>query len=1253
MNGLIASILAARRLLFGSAALACVMLLALAPAHAKKPYLYIYNFPFGSPLNAGTYWSPGEACEASIDLYSNPCPGAHVTQGCPAWSETTVHPDNNSSNPVNLTLRRVTHSGGTCNATQDYNFYIRAFCGSSTNGHSMRYVGNGECRCPNGWFENSAGQCVASCPSGSANGVCLDDTLKANGPCIGCNGMPTAGTNPINVGSGSKYHREPVYQSASPGGLSLVLSYNSRRLNYPLPERATYFGTSWTSNFEQQVFPINTGAVTVRRGDGKEIEFRPSGGSLVPDGDVKDSLIRLVNGSGQTTGWEYHVHADNSVEEYEPVKGRITKIRFVSGVEQTMTYSTTSTPLPVAPHAGLLLGVADKFGRSLSFTYDGAARVVTMTDPAGQAYAFEYDGPSGPADRKNLTKVTFPDTRTRTFHYAESTYTSSVSQPNALTGITDEKGIRFATFGYDANGRAISSQHAGGVNSVSMTHGSGSTSVTDPRGNVRTFSFSSLLGVMKNTGITGPVGPEHGPASRTYDANGNVATSIDWNGNRTNYTYDLARNLETARTEALTSGGSTTAQTRTISTQWHSTFALPTGIAEPLRITTFTYDATGSTCGAKGALCSKSIQATTDTNGSLGFSATTSGSPRTWAYTYNTNGLVLTVDGPRTDVSDVTTYTYYADNDATVAKRGHLATITNAASQVISITSYNAHGQPLTIIDVNGLTTTLAYDERLRLTSRSVGSEVTSYDYDDAGQLTRVTLPDGSYLNYAYDNAHRLDGISDSLGNSITYTLDAMGNRTLEAVRDPASTLAQTRSRVYSSLNRLFQELGATSQTTEYTYDNQGNVLTVRDPLNKVTTNQYDALNRLKQVTDPGTGVTQYGYDGIDQLVSVSDPRSLVTTYAVNGLGNLTTQVSPDTGSTGNTYNAAGNLLTQTDAKGQVTTYVYDLLNRVTQITFHDGSKQVYVYDQGTNGVGRLSSITERDPSNAMTHQTGYTYDAHGRVTLVSVAHAGVTYNTAYGYDSAGRLASITYPSGRVLAYGLDGLGRVSSIQSTYSGHVRPLVASVVYHPFGGVKSYTLGNGQTYARSIDLDGRISTYTLGNQSFGIGYDAASRIEQITDLSTSAFNSYAYDALDRLTSATIPGTPYSYTYDAVGNRLSRTAGSGTENYTYSSTSNRIATVGARSFTFDSNGSTTNDGNNTYAYDVRGRMVQATSSIGATNYKINALGQRVRKTNSLDDTVFHYDTGGRLIAETTAAGVRKREIFYLGDIPVAVVQ
>jgi len=46
-------------------------------------------------------------------------------------------------------------------------------------------------------------------------------------------------------------------------------------------------------------------------------------------------------------------------------------------------------------------------------------------------------------------------------------------------------------------------------------------------------------------------------------------------------------------------------------------------------------------------------------------------------------------------------------------------------------------------------------------------------------------------------------------------------------------------------------------------------------------------------------------------------------------------------------------------------------------------------------------------------------------------------------------------------------------------------------------------------------------------------------------------------------------------------------------------------------------------------------------------------VRKTNTLGDTVFHYDVRGYLIAETDPGGATKREIIYLGDIPVGVVQ
>jgi len=1055
---------------------------------------------------------------------------------------------------------------------------------------------------------------------------------------------------------------ETVYRGAGVGPLLEQLTYNSRALADEFPLSIGGYGKGWRGNYERQI----SGATAIRavRSRAQVLTFRapPSGNIFVAEADVADRLERLTNASGTLTGWKYVAAADDSTELYGPT-GQLLSITSRSGLTTTLAYSTGTTPVQIAPTTGMLITVTDAFGRTLNYAYDSLGRIVSMTDPAGGITTFGYDA------NGHLASITFPDTRVRASLYNEPAFTQGASLPDSLTGVVDENGARFATFGYDTQGRAVSSEHAGGAERVTIDYTSSTTrSLTDTFGVARTYAIANVLGVVKNTGITGAPCPSCGPAARTFDANGNVASTTDWNGNVTNRSYDLARNLETSRTEAFN-----TPQARTISTDWHPTFRLPARTAEPLRITTFVYNGDGGAqCGFQadgvtlvpGVLCSRTIQPTTDATGAATFGATSAGTPRTWTYTYNANGSVLTVDGPRADVSDVGTTTYYSNTDADVGKRGNVSTITNALGHVTSITAYNAHGQPLTIVDPNGLTTNLAYDPRQRLASRNVGGELTSYDYDFAGQLKKVTLPDGSFLSYSYDDAHRLTGMSDNLGNSIAYTLDAMGNRTLERAFDPVNTLAQTRSRVFNNLNQLFQEIGATGQTTQYAYDNQGNRTSIDGPLAPpvidVTVNAYDALNRLRQVTDPNNGVTQYTYNGLDQLVSVTDPRNLATSYNFDGLANLNSQVSPDTGTTANTYDAAGNLRSQTDAKGQLTTYTYDTLNRVAVIGFADSTVQAYGYDTGTNGIGRLTSITEFDPTHQIASTLGYAYDQHGRTLSETRTINGVAYLLAYSYDAFGRLSGMTYPSGRTITYSFDALGRISQVSTTPAGGSAQVVASnIAYQPFGGVKSYTLGNGRNYTRSYDLDGRIASYTQGTQNFAIGFDAASRISFISDAANPAnTNTYGYDALDRLTSAVLPSVPYAYAYDPVGNRNSKTVGSATDTYAYNATNNRVASITAqagavRNFVFDANGSTTADGINLYGYDTRGRMVQSTGALGATTYQVNALGQRIRKTNSADDRVFLYDTRGRLIAETDPGGGLKREYLYLNDIPLAVIQ
>src|SRR5439155_82471 len=140
---------------------------------------------------------------------------------------------------------------------------------------------------------------------------------------------------------------------------------------------------------------------------------------------------------------------------------------------------------------------------------------------------------------------------------------------------------------------------------------------------------------------------------------------------------------------------------------------------------------------------------------------------------------------------------------------GQLQTVTDPVGNVATYNTYNAHGQPLMITDPNGVVTTLTYDARMRLTSRQVGSETTSFSYYPTGLLKQVTLPDSSYVLYTYDNAHRLTQIGDGAGNSIHYTLDAMGNRTAEKVYDPSNVLHRTHTRAYNSLNELYQDINA------------------------------------------------------------------------------------------------------------------------------------------------------------------------------------------------------------------------------------------------------------------------------------------------------------------------------------------------------------------------------------------------------------------------------------------------------------
>ncbi|MGZ8916140.1 MAG: DUF6531 domain-containing protein, partial [Methylobacter sp.] len=339
---------------------------------------------------------------------------------------------------------------------------------------------------------------------------------------------PYAG-NPISISTGNKWQHET---DLADGAFGLTFD---RYYNASTTDNSSTLGAGWTHAYTRSSTVQSTGTwVTIRRNDGKAYNFQQSAGVWITDADVPDRLEELKDSANVRTGWRYTT-ADNTVETYNAA-GKLVSIADSTGLTQTLAYSDASTATTIALATDLLIQVTDPLGRQLNFTYDSNSRISTLTDPAGGVYRYAYD------TNNNLASVTYPDGTSKTYHYENTGF------PHALTGITDENGSRYATYSYDSQGRAISTEHAGGAEQVSLTYNAdGTTTVTDALNTARTYNFQTILGVVKSTGQSQPGGSGCGASASalTYDANGNVASRTDFNGNQTTYSYDLSRNLET------------------------------------------------------------------------------------------------------------------------------------------------------------------------------------------------------------------------------------------------------------------------------------------------------------------------------------------------------------------------------------------------------------------------------------------------------------------------------------------------------------------------------------------------------------------------------------------------------------------------------------------------------------------------------------------------------------------------------------
>ncbi|WP_407364148.1 DUF6531 domain-containing protein [Pseudomonas luteola] len=352
--------------------------------------------------------------------------------------------------------------------------------------------------------------------------------------------------NPINAAVGNKYQEESDYTPSGASPLAFVRSYNG-------------FDGYWRHSFSAHL-KISASSIALVHADGKETPFALSGGIATPDADELGSLVQ--NGSE----WVY-TSPEQAVSRFDST-GRLLEWRNAQGISYSLSYGTTRTV------------VTDSFGNTLSFTQDSDYQPLSL-EVGDVSVAYAYDAR---ARLIQLTRTTAQGSLTRTFHYENASY------PRFLTGITDERGVRYATWTYDVQGRAISSEHAGGAEKTTLSYNAdGSTTVTNELGKQTVYHYDVFQGVKKVVSIQGEPSANC-PASNstyTYNDRGQVLTKTDANGNVTQYSYN-DRGLEVSRTE-----GYGTAEARTVTTEWDASRFLPVKVVEAGRTTTYSYDSQG------------------------------------------------------------------------------------------------------------------------------------------------------------------------------------------------------------------------------------------------------------------------------------------------------------------------------------------------------------------------------------------------------------------------------------------------------------------------------------------------------------------------------------------------------------------------------------------------------------------------------------------------------------------------------------
>jgi RHS repeat-associated protein len=581
-------------------------------------------------------------------------------------------------------------------------------------------------------------------------------------------------------------------------------------------------------------------------------------------------------------------------------------------------------------------------------------------------------------------------------------------------------------------------------------------------------------------------------------------------------------------------------------------------------------------------------------------------------------------------------------------------TITNKATGSVTNEVFTLGYEPESITHGSGIaseiTASFTYDEAGDLKSATDGNgHTTKYGYNSTGDKTSMIDANEHETKWTYNGTHDVLTMTTPDGETTTYVRNGAGEP--EAIERPAP--------------------GSTTQRTKYTYDSQGDLESMTDPLGHTWKYGYDSQGDRTSETDPEGDKRTWEYSEDSREIATVSPRGNVegaeaskytTKTERDAQGRPLTVTDPLGHKTKYTYDGNGNLETQIDPNGDKTKYTYDANNEQTKVeqpnatiieTGYDGAGQVTSQTDGNKHMTKyVRNVLERiveviDPRERKTTKE---YDRAGNLTKLTDAAKRVTTNT---YDHANRLTEVSYSDGKTHAvkYEYNGDG-VRTHMTDGSGET-----SYTYDQLDRLTESKDGHGDVAKYEYDLANELTKITYPNgKAVTRGYDKTGRLEKVTDwlehttkfaydpdfnltrttfpTGTSNVDKYVYNEADqmsedKMTKGAETLASLVYTRDNNGQVKKTTSkglpGAEVTEYVYDVNS-RLTKAGTTGYEYDPANDPTKIAGSAYTYDKASELETGTGF----KYTYDEMGERTKTApTSGAATTYGYDQAGNLIS------------------------